>query len=572
MMHPNFAENWKSFSEEREDKVMLLSLDIKNAALIENLSLETDRGMTVLTGETGAGKSVIINALNLICGARINKNIVRYGEKKAVIQAVIETDDLSEIQKNGIETEENTVIVTREISADGRSVCRINGVIVPQNIVREIMQKLINIHGQHDSRELLTRSRHINLLDIYAENEKLLSDYEKLYDKKKELEQALEAGEMDEAERLRRTDLLTYQIEELESADLKIGEKEELSSECSIMRHSAKISEFFGNAYELIYDGENSAYDKISTASGMIAKISDIDLAFDEILKRVSEIEYNIEDTAHEIYEKMSAVEYDEQRLNDTEERLDLINRMERKYGGSVEAALDYLEKSKSELEKTENIAEHTAKIEKELENVNNEIQKAADRLSASRKKSGKKLSEDIKRELAELDMPGVKFSVEVENCDYTKNGADSVDFMISPNPGEPLKPLEKIASGGELSRIMLAVKTIFADTDDVDTLIFDEIDTGVSGSAAEKIAQKLFRLSEKKQIICVSHLPQLAAAADNHYLVKKTGKSGRTVTTATLISGEERAAEVARITDGENITDASVEHAKQMLARYTRG
>ena len=550
---------------------MLLRLDIKNAALIESQELEINSGMTVLTGETGAGKSVMINALNLICGARISKNPVRYGEKKAVIQAVLESRDLLELEKNGIETENGLVIVTREISADGRSVCRINGTIVPQNIVREIMQRLINIHGQHDSRELLSRSKHITLLDSYAKNDALIAGYDKHYEEKKKIETELSALETDEENRLQRIDLLTYQIGELEKAALKKGEKEELLSERNIMRSSEKLSENLGGAYSLLYDDEGAAYDRISEAEGMLSAISDIDPEFESLFSRMSEIKYNLEDISHEIYQKMSKIEYDEQALDEIEERLDVINKLERKYGGSTEAAIEYLEKSKKELSGIENREENIERLQNELEKVMQCLKKAADELSKSRKTAAKKLSAEIERELAELDMPKVKFSVEIEKCDYTKNGADSVEFMISPNPGEPMKPLEKIASGGELSRIMLAVKTILSDGDDVDTLVFDEIDTGVSGSAAEKIAQKLFRLAEKKQVICVSHLPQLAAAADNHYLVEKKDKDGRTVTAAHLIDGEERAEEIARITDGENITKTSIEHAKQMLERYVR-
>ena len=550
---------------------MLLRLDIKNAALIESQELEINSGMTVLTGETGAGKSVMINALNLICGARISKNPVRYGEKKAVIQAVLESRDLSELEKNGIETEDGLVIVTREISADGRSVCRINGTIVPQNIVREIMQRLINIHGQHDSRELLSRSKHIALLDSYAKNDALIAEYDKHYEEKKKIETELSALETDEENRLQRIDLLTYQIGELEKAALKKGEKEELLSDRNIMRSSEKLSENLGGAYSLLYDDEGAAYDRISEAEGMLSAISDIDPEFESLFSRMSEIKYNLEDISHEIYQKMSKIEYDEQALDEIEERLDVINKLERKYGGSAEAAIEYLEKSKKELSGIENREENIERLQNELEKVMQRLKKAADELTKSRKTAAKRLSAEIERELAELDMPKVKFSAEIEKCGYTKNGADSVEFMISPNPGEPMKPLEKIASGGELSRIMLAVKTILSDGDDVDTLVFDEIDTGVSGSAAEKIAQKLFRLAEKKQVICVSHLPQLAAAADNHYLVEKKDKDGRTVTAAHLIDGEERAEEIARITDGENITKTSIEHAKQMLERYVR-
>ena len=371
---------------------MLLRLDIKNAALIESQELEINSGMTVLTGETGAGKSVMINALNLICGARISKNPVRYGEKKAVIQAVLESRDLPELEKNGIETEDGLVIVTREISADGRSVCRINGTIVPQNIVREIMQRLINIHGQHDSRELLSRSKHIALLDSYAKNDALISGYDKHYDEKKKIETELSALEADEENRLQRIDLLTSQIGELEKAALKKGEKEELLSERNIMRSSEKLSENLGGAYSLLYDDEGAAYDRISEAESMLSAISDIDHEFESLFSRMSEIKYNLEDISHEIYQKMSKIEYDEQALDEIEERLDVINKLERKYGGSTEAAIEYLEKSKKELSGIENREENIERLQNELEKVMQCLKKAADELSKSRKNAAKNL------------------------------------------------------------------------------------------------------------------------------------------------------------------------------------
>ncbi len=549
---------------------MLLSLDIKNAALIEHLCLEISDGLTVLTGETGAGKSVIIDTINMILGARTSKALVRYGEKKAVLQAAFYVENSNFLEEYGIDAEDNMIIITREIYSDGKSICRINGVITPQNIVREITGELINIHGQHDSQALLNPATHIKFLDSYAKNTELLSDYERIYNKKKEIEYLIADLECDEEEKQRKSELLEYQIEEISKASIRVGEKEELSEQRLLIGNAEKISLSLNEAYEALYNAENSAYDAVSRASSSVMKIQDFDQRFLDISQKLSEIGYSLEDISHEIYDISSKTEYDEKTLNDIEERLDCINKLERKYGGTEEKVLEFLEKAKDELSKITNADEERQRLFGELSLVLKELSECAKRLSEKRKEAAKILSKEIENELFELDMPKAKFSILIEPLeDFSKNGADRVEFLISPNMGEPEKPLFKIASGGELSRVMLAIKGILASYDGTDTLIFDEIDTGVSGSAAKKIAQKLAVLGEKKQVICVTHLPQLAAAADNHYLIKKIEEKERTLTTASILFKEERIEEIARITDGENPTPASKEHARQMIEEY---
>lgn len=549
---------------------MLISLDIKNAALIEHLSLDIEEGMTVLTGETGAGKSVIIDSVNMILGARADKTLVRHGEKKAIFQALFTSDDTAILEELGIPAEDGQIIITRELSSDGKSICRVNGVISVQNTVREITDKLINIHGQHDSQALLNPSMHIDFLDSYAKNENLLEEYSVLYNEKKSIESELESLRMDEAEKMRKIDLLSYQAEEIENAHLRPGEKVELTDSRKLIQNAEKISSALNGSYEYLYNGENSAYDSISTASGLLAKISDIDSSFEDIYNRISDIKYAIDDLAHEIYDKASETEYDEQTLNEIESRLDLINKLEKKYGGSEEAVISYYETITDELSKISDTEAENKRLTMLLEENTKKITAISEKLNKSRKEAGKKLGSEIENELSDLDMPNAKFTVAVTTLpDFSKKGTDLVEFLISPNPGEPQKPLNKIASGGELSRVMLAIKSILADTDNVDTLIFDEIDTGVSGSAAKKIAKKLSALSSKKQVICVSHQPQLAAAADNHFKIKKSQIAERTLTTAEMLDDDARIIEIARIIDGDNITDASLNHAKEMIAQY---
>ena len=542
---------------------MLTSLDIKNIALIEQLNIEIGEGMTVLTGETGAGKSIIIDAVNLLLGARTNKGLVRYGTDKARVQGLFSVGEnvCAFLEEQGIDSEDGEVVVCREITADGKSTCRINGVMMPQNVLRDIGAYLINIHGQQDNQALLNPSRHIDFLDNYAKTD--LAVFSELYHKRKEVLKQIDALTKDEQERLGRIDLLQYQVNEIEEAALRSGEKEELSEQKVIIENAEKIAVSVSEAYGLLYE-ENSAYDSISMAASALERITGIDARIDEIASKISDMQYVIEDCVHELKGFSDSIEYDENVLNEIEERLDLITKLERKYGGSEEAVLTYFEKASSELMQLENADEAVSELNEQLAALEAEIKKEAEKLTKIRKTAAVKLQQEIEKSLSELDMPKVKFEVTLSRCDYTAKGADSVEFMICPNIGEQMKPLVQIASGGELSRVMLAVKSIIADS--VDTLIFDEIDTGVSGSAAQRIAKKLSALSVGKQVICVSHQPQLAATADNHYMIRKQEEGDRTVTQIKMLSKDERITELARIIDGDNITETAINHAKEML------
>ena len=546
---------------------MLNSLEIKNIALIDRLNIAMYGGMTALTGETGAGKSIILDSVNLILGARANKGLIRYGEEKACVQALFSVSGrvAERLEKMGIETEDGEIAVLRDITSDGRSTCRINGMIVTGSILREAAELLVNIHGQQDNQALLNPKYHLSYLDDYAgnssEREKYLADYEACRAIKKRLDK-INSSEREREERL---DLLRYQTDELAAAELVEGEKDDLLEERALIENAERLSTAVGEACELLYDGEVNAYDFVSRAANALSKISEVGDA-EKAGEKIYDIKYAIEDIVHEIRALGDGVEFSQARLDEIEDRLDLINKMERKYGGSVKAALEYLESASSELEELDMGSELLEKLEAELAEAEAKRAKSAAVLTKTRQKAGEKLSREIENVLCELDMPKVRFAVDVRDADFTSNGADSVEFMICPNVGEELKPLARFASGGELSRVMLAMKSILADTDDAETLIFDEIDTGVSGSAAQKIAKKLKELGKKKQVICVSHQPQLAVAAEHHLLIKKAQSGDRTTTGVTELDYDGRVAEVARIIDGSNPSEAAILHAKAMI------
>lgn len=543
---------------------MLKELEITNIALIERLNLELDGGMTVLTGETGAGKSIIIDAVNLLLGARTNKTLVRYGTEKARVQGLFDVSDeiLKLLENLGIDAEDSSLLLCREITADGKSTCRINGMMTPQNILREVGAHLINIHGQQDNQALLNPSKHIDFLDNYAKTD--LTAYSLLYNERKQILKELEKLSADEHERMQRIDLLEYQVQEIKAAAIHAGEKDELSEQKKIIDNAEKIAMAVGEAYSVLYE-ENSAYDAISRAANALGSIEGIDSGIDEIAARINEVKYTIEDSAHDLKTFSDSIEYDENTLNDIEERLDLITKMERKYGGSEERVLEYYEKAVKELALINNADEAADELKAKLALLESKLVAESEKISANRFDAAKRLQAEIEKSLADLDMPKVHFETAlIKTEEYTAKGAETAEFMICPNVGEQMKPLAEIASGGELSRVMLAVKSILSDG--VDTLIFDEIDTGVSGSAAHKIAQKLSALSNGKQVICVSHQAQLAAAADNHYFIRKSTEGDRTVTHIKRLDSDERIMEIARITDGDNITDTAIKHAKEML------
>lgn len=550
---------------------MLTDLFIKNVAIIDKLSVELGKGMTVLTGETGAGKSIIIDSINMILGARTNKSLVRYGEEKASVKAVFDLSDgvRSYLEDNDIDCDDDQIIVSRDVTSEGKSVCKINGSPVTLAVLRELASELVNIHGQHDNQSLLTPSKHIDFLDSFAADEEQKRGYYEIYKSREALKKELERLNMNETERAEKIDFLTYQIEEIEKAKLRDGEEEELREQRDIIANAEKIVIAAQEAYDNIYGGEKaqSAYDGISTAVAALSDIASFDERLSAVLDKISEAMYSIEDAAHEIKECTDGIEYDEQLLNDIEERLDLISRLKRKYGGDIKFILEKLEGFKKELELLSGSKERTDELKTMLDEETKKLDVVAAILTKTRTEAAKKLSELVCRSLSELDMPKAVFNVSVECAEeYMPSGTDSVEFMFSANTGEPEKPLVQIASGGELSRVMLAVKSILADADSVGTLIFDEIDTGVSGSAAQKIAVKMASIAKNKQVICISHQPQLAAAAHHQLLIQKSDDGNRVTTSVREVTGKEREYELARIIDGNDITDTSLEHVRQML------
>jgi len=550
---------------------MLNQLSVRNVAVIDKLDINLHDGVSVLTGETGAGKSIIIDSINMILGDRANKELVRYGTDKAIVQAVFDAPKsvINILEENDIDVEDGTVIITRQVTKEGKSVARINGMVVTLNILREISDRLINIHGQHDNQALLTPIRHITFLDAYADNEEYINRYKDILSKKREIEKKISSLEMDEQEKMQRIDLLEYQVNEIKKASLEKGEEDDLREQRDIYTNAEQITKSVNEAYMNLYEGDEiqSAYDGISIAVNEISQISDLNPQLKSIYDTLNEIMYSLEDTAHEIKEFGETVEFDEQTLNEIEERLDLISRLKRKYGNSIEEILEYLKKAESELNDIKLSDERTNELKEELKNITKELKEKGNVLTQRRENAAKVLEENIEKSLHELNMEKSKFKVNIENDGtFYDNGMDKVEFLISTNPGEPLKPLVKIASGGELSRVMLAIKSILADSDGVDTMIFDEIDTGVSGKAAMSIAKKLAVIAKNKQVICITHLPQLTAMADNHYLIQKNTDGELASTTLKELDEEGRELELARIIDGGEVTELALSHAKQML------
>lgn len=550
---------------------MLNQLSIRNVAVIDKLEVNFKDGVSALTGETGAGKSIIIDSINMILGDRANKELVRYGTDKAVVQAVFDVPKsvIDILDENGIDSEDDTVVITRQITAEGKSVARINGMVVTLNVLREISDLLINIHGQHDNQALLTPSKHITFLDNYAENDEYIKAYTKTLNKKREIESKLKSYEINESEKAQRIDLLEYQINEIKKASLEKGEDDDLKEQREIYLNAEQISKSTNEAYANLYasDEIQSAYDGISIAVSELSQISDFNPQLKQIYDSLNEMMYSIEDTAHEIKEFSDSVEFDEYTLNEIEERLDLISKLKRKYGSTIELVLEYQKKAEAELADINLGDKKVAELTAELDNVICELTDIGKKLSMRRISAAAELEAGIEKSLKELNMEKTHFKVNVENDGlFYDNGMDKVEFLISTNPGEPLKPLVKIASGGELSRVMLAIKSILANSDGVDTMIFDEIDTGVSGKAALSIAKKLSVIAKNKQVICITHLPQLTSMADNHYLIQKDTNGELASTTLTELDEHGRELELARIIDGGEVTELALEHARQML------
>lgn len=550
---------------------MLSNLYIENIAVIEKTSIDFKKGLNVMTGETGAGKSIVIDSINAVLGNRTSKELIRTGASSAFVSA--EFTNLSEkaiavIYEAGFELEDGGLLIQREISTTGKNKCRINGRPATVSTLKEIGVQLINIHGQHESYELMSPELHISYIDKLAGLESEIEAYQEVYKKYKKLSAELKKATVDESERERKIDLLKYQIDELEDADLRDGEYEELNEQKAVLQNSEKIIEAIMSSRALMNGDEES--------SGVLENLQEINSQLSDISEYMSEIEpinsriesaiYELEDCLSELTGLTDLVDTDGGSLDSIEERLDLIYTLGKKYGSTIKEMLDFLDKAKKELNALVMYDENREALIKECDKAYKEAEKLAKELSEKRKATSSEFADKVCEEMAFLDMPNVKLVVVQEKCELNSLGCDNIEFLISTNPGEPPKPISKIASGGELSRMMLAVKNVLSDKDDIDTLIFDEVDTGISGSAAQKVGLKLREVSKSRQVLCVTHLAQIAAMGNSHFKISKSVRDEKTFTKVEELDHEGRKQELARIIGGTEMTKASLDYAEEML------
>ena len=549
---------------------MLSLLHIENIAVIESADISFDRGFNVLTGETGAGKSIVIDAISAILGERAYRDMIRTGAAKASVRAVFtDVPEYSWFLENGVEYDPETVI-QREIYLDGKNICRVNGSLVSVSILRKLGIQLINIHGQHDSTSLFDEENHLAFLDAFADNRSLRESYSQAYQKVSELRREIDSLTMDESEKLRRMETLKYQIGEIEKAQLEPGEDEALEQRRKLLQNAEKLSSGLEEATQCLYGGEDTdgAAGLLAQAEHALARLGRFSDSFQSIHDRVADLMYQVQDAAEEVRDTRDSLNYSADELEQIESRLDVIHKLRRKYGVTCEDILAYLEKAKRELDEIEFADDHLERLKGKLKKAEKTAWDQALALRKNRQEKAELLSQRILAELSQLDMPRVQFSCRFQELELTPNGADGVAFYMSANAGEALKPMSKVASGGELARIMLAMKNVLAEKDQVNTLIFDEVDTGVSGRAAQKVAEKLRSVASHKQVLCVTHLPQLAALADTHLLIAKSERDGRTYTSVTPLDLEGRKRELARIIGGANITQTTLKSAEEMLRR----
>lgn len=547
---------------------MLTLLHIENIAVIESADISFDEGFNVLTGETGAGKSIVIDAISAILGERAYRDMIRTGANKASVRGVFtQVPELAWFQDNGVEYDSET-IVQRDIYLDGKNVCRVNGTLVTVAILRKLGIQLINIHGQHDSASLFDEDNHLLFLDAFSSNEAIQNSYKEKYDAVANLRREIQRMTMDESEKLRRMETLKYQIAEIEKADLEAGEDDALEERRKLLQNAEKLSNGMDDAVEALYGGEESegASGLLAEAEHALARLAKFDDQFASLHERVTDLMYQVRDCAEEVKYARDDLSYSADELEQIESRLDIIHRLRRKYGSSCAEILEYLESARKELDDIEFADDRLERLKGKLKKAEADAWAEARKLRENRKQNAEIMSQRILTELAQLAMPRVQFQCVFQELELTPNGADAVAFYMSANAGEALKPLSKVASGGELARIMLSMKNVLAEKDQVGTLIFDEVDTGVSGRAAQKVAEKLRKLAKHKQVLCVTHLPQMAALANTHMLIAKSERDGRTYTSVTPLDKAGRMAELARIIGGANITENTLKSAEEML------
>lgn len=550
---------------------MLSNLQIENIAVIKSASIDFENGFNVMTGETGAGKSIVIDSLNAILGERTSRELIRSGADSASVCA--EFQNVGDNVKNELETlgieKDDTLIVSRKLTPDGKNVCRINGMPATVSMLKALGVQLVNIHGQLDNQSLLSPETHCSFIDKLAGSGRELNEFKELYSLYIKKENELKSLNTDVNEKNRRLDILNYQIEEIQKADIRPGEKDELTEKLGFLRNAEKVLDLLHAAYAALNgDGEMpGAADVAADAASKLLSAADYSSDFTETANGVNDAAMNLSAYTEELRDKIYSLDYDPNETERAEERLDVIYRLSQKYGDSEEDILAYLENAEKERDALSFSDERAEQLRAETEKAYNEALAAAKKLSELRIEAGKKFSADVERELAFLDMPSVKFIVNDSVGELYENGIDNIEFLLSANAGEEPKPLSKIASGGELSRIMLAIKCVLSELDDIDTLIFDEIDSGVSGRAALKIAAKMKELSKTHQVICVTHLAQIAAFADEHKLISKEEKDGRTYTCIASLDYNGRKYELARIMGGLTVTQSILNSAEELLS-----
>ncbi|MFZ5966278.1 MAG: DNA repair protein RecN [Bacillota bacterium] len=561
---------------------MLLSLYIENFALIDKLSVNFDHGLNVLTGETGAGKSILIDAVSIALGERADKSYIRSGCDKSTIQLVFESCDAilkKTLDENGIQLDDgNLIIMTREIYINGRNICRINDKVVTVSLLKQVSQFLIDIHGQHEHQSLLYADTHLELLDVFGDQQiiTLRKSVEKEYHELRKYNTLLSELCGNELERERTIDLLKFQLEEIDQCKLKVNEEDQLIYELNLLSNSENIYSVMSKAYEMSYGGENrypTILDQLSQIVKELDGIKDFDEKITNIHSIFQESLFKLEDVSRDVRKYRDSIEFDPAQLEQIEKRLEIIHGLKRKYGKTVQDILAYRNKIHEELETLINSEALIQSYKDKISEKEESLRLLSGQLSSERKKSAIILKNKIKDELDSLNMGKVTFEIHIhpnydknEKYIYSSKGIDKVEFLISTNLGEPVKPIHKIASGGEMSRIMLAFKTILAKTDNIPTLIFDEIDTGISGRTANVVGEKLAVLSKTHQILCITHLPQIAQMADHHYYIEKVSNNEQTVTKLTKIDEHNRVLELARLLGGITVTDLTLKHAKEML------
>ena len=555
---------------------MLASLHIENIAVIKSLDVDLSGGFTALTGETGAGKSIIIDSINLLTGGRASRELVRTGEHRALVSGVfcdLGADTLETLTELGFDTDENgEILLQRTLTDDGRTTSRINGQSVTSAVYREIAQNLINIHGQNDSLQFLQKSSHLSLLDAFAENAGLLEDYRLYYAEYKRISEHLRELETEDKDKFRLLEIYRFQLGEIDSVKLKKGEEELLEAQCKKLRSAEKISKQTSFAYRILYSSDKSASASylLDRAAASMLQISDVVPEAAELAERLKNYKYEIEDIAETIHDFSGDIDVDgdpTERLNKIEGRLDAIAKLKRKYGETYEEIQRFREETARKLDEIECADDKIADYRRQLDAVRAEMEKKAAALTNSRRVAAESILDRISDVLVYLDMPKVRFDVSIKPAEPSPNGFDDVEFLISPNPGESLRPLAKIASGGELSRIMLSMKCALADRDAVGTLIFDEVDTGISGKTSRKVGIKLKSIARGVQVICVTHSAQVASLADNHFYISKAEQDGRTETALTLLDSMGRIEEIARILGGISVTEVQRRAAAEMIA-----